>query len=86
MKINKIYLPFLFFTCIAIGVLIGGMVNYPIENTSFVKNNYKVKLNRLLDFIDNEYVDDVKTDSIVDLTVTSILSKLDPHAVYLARH
>ncbi len=79
-------MPFLFFTCIAIGVLIGGMVNYPIENTSFVKNNYKVKLNRLLDFIDNEYVDDVKTDSIVDLTVTSILSKLDPHSVYLARN
>lgn len=86
MKINKIYLPILFFSCVAIGVVIGGLINYPAESPSFAKNNYKVKLNRLLDFIDNEYVDDVKTDSIVDLTVTSILSKLDPHSVYLARN
>jgi carboxyl-terminal processing protease len=85
MKINKIYLPILFFSCVAIGIVIGGLINYPTQNTSFAKNNYKVKLNRLLDFIDNEYVDDVKTDSIVDLTVTSILSNLDPHSVYLAK-
>src|SRR5690606_23674350 len=29
-------------------------------------------------------VDDVNTDSIVDLTVNSILDKLDPHSVYIA--
>jgi carboxyl-terminal processing protease len=85
MKINKIYLPILFFSCIALGIVIGGLINYPKSNTSLGKNNYKVKLNRLLDFIDNEYVDDVKTDSIVDMTVNSILSKLDPHSVYLAK-
>lgn len=86
MKINKIYLPLLFFSCVALGIVVGGLINYPTQNnTTFAKNNYKVKLNRLLDFIDNEYVDDVKTDSIVDLTVTSILSKLDPHSVYLAK-
>lgn len=36
-----------------------------------------------MDFIDSEYVDDVNTDSIVDLTVNSILEKLDPHSVYI---
>lgn len=85
MKIRKIYLPLLFFSCIALGIVIGGLINYPVETAPFAKNNYKVKLNRLLDFIDNEYVDDVKTDSIVDQTVTSILSSLDPHSVYLAK-
>lgn len=85
MKIKKIYFPILFFSCVALGVVIGGLINYPVATTSLAKNNYKVKLNRLLDFIDNEYVDDVKTDSIVDLTVTSILSNLDPHSVYLAK-
>lgn len=85
MKINKIYLPLLFFSFVAIGVVIGGLINYPTHSNSFAQNNYKVKLNRLLDFIDNEYVDDVKTDSIVDLTVNSILSNLDPHSVYLAK-
>lgn len=85
MKINKIYLPLLFFTCIALGVVIGGLINYPAPTAALGKTNYKTKLNRLLDFIDNEYVDDVKTDSIVDLTVNSILSNLDPHSVYLAK-
>lgn len=85
MKIKKVYLPLLFFSCIALGIVIGGLINYPVATQSFSKNNYKVKLNRLLDFIDNEYVDDVKTDSIVDLTVNSILSNLDPHSVYLAK-
>jgi carboxyl-terminal processing protease len=83
MKINKIYIPFLFFSCVAIGIVIGGFINYPKSKTVFAKNNYKSKLNRLLDFIDKEYVDDVKTDSIVDLTVTNILANLDPHSVYV---
>lgn len=85
MKINKIYLPLLFFSCVAIGVVIGGWINYPMANTSLSKNNYKNKLNSLINFIDSEYVDDVQTDSIVDLTVTNILSNLDPHSVYIPR-
>lgn len=81
MKINKIYLPLLFFSCIATGIYIGSLLNFPAEKTT--KNNYKTKLNQLLDFIDNEYVDDVKTDSIVNKTVNSILAELDPHSVYV---
>lgn len=85
MKINKIYLPVLFFSCVAFGILIGGWINYPVAQSSFSKNNYKSKLNSLINFIDNEYVDDVQTDSIVDLTVTNILSNLDPHSVYIPK-
>ena len=83
MKINKIYIPLLFFSCIALGIVIGGYINYPANQTSLGKNDYKTKLNKLISFIDNEYVDDVKTDSIVDLTVTNILANLDPHSVYV---
>ena len=83
MKINKIYLPLLFFSCVALGIVIGGFINYPTSKTTLGKKYYKTKLNKLLDFIDNEYVDDVKTDSIVDVTVTNILANLDPHSVYV---
>jgi carboxyl-terminal processing protease len=83
MKINKIYIPILFFSCVALGIVIGGFINYPAQKPSLVKKDYKTKLNRLINFIDNEYVDDVKTDSIVDLTVTNILANLDPHSVYV---
>ncbi len=85
MKINKIYIPLLFFSCVALGIIVGGLINYPIDQPTFSKNDYKSKLNKLINFIDNEYVDDVQTDSIVDLTVTNILSNLDPHSVYIPK-
>ena len=45
----------------------------------------KDKLNRLIDYIDYEYVDDINTDSIVDVAVNNILDKLDPHSVYIPK-
>ncbi|MBC7523737.1 MAG: S41 family peptidase [Flavobacterium sp.] len=83
MKIEKTYIPLLFFTCVSLGILIGGFINYPTSTVDSGKNDYKTKLNKLINFIDTEYVDDVKTDSIVNLTVTNILANLDPHSVYI---
>ncbi len=51
----------------------------------FSKNSKKDKLNRLIDYIDYDYVDDVNTDSIVDVTVNGILENLDPHSVYIPK-
>lgn len=52
-------------------------------NASYSSNSKKEKLNRLIDYIDYEYVDKVNTDSIVDVTVNSILKDLDPHSTYI---
>lgn len=82
MKSKEKYLPLLLFSCVAMGVAIGGMLNFPKK--AFSKQNAsKAKIERLIDFINNEYVDDVNSDSIVDLTVNSILANLDPHSVYI---
>lgn len=83
MQSKQKYLPFLLFSCIAFGIIIGGIINFPQKDPSLSKNATKVKLNRLIDFINEEYVDDVNTDSIVDLTVNNILNTLDPHSVYI---
>jgi carboxyl-terminal processing protease len=83
MKTQNKYLPIILFGAVALGVLLGSILDFPIPNARFAQKNYKSKLNRLIDFIDNEYVDSVNTDSIVDLTVTNILDKLDPHSVYV---
>lgn len=84
MKSTKKYLPILFFATLAIGVVLGTMLNFPVPGNFSSANNHKNKLNKLIDFIDAEYVDSVNTDSIVDLTVNNILEKLDPHSVYIA--
>lgn len=83
MKYNVKYLPIIIFTTLALGVVLGGMLNFPKVADFSDRNNSRSKLNKLIDFIDNEYVDDVNTDSIVNLTVDSILAQLDPHSVYI---
>ncbi len=54
------------------------------DNGFIASNNVKKrKLNRLIDLIDQRYVDVVNTDSIVDVTVNEIMKNLDPHSVYI---
>jgi carboxyl-terminal processing protease len=83
MNFNTKYLPILMFSTLALGVVLGRMLNFSNSTAYLVKNNSKSKLNKLIDFIDNEYVDDINTDSIVNLTVDNILAQLDPHSVYI---
>ena len=86
MKINKKYTPFFLGIAIAAGILIGGNLNfYDSSDKLFLSNSKKDKLNRLIDYIDYEYVDEVNTDSIVDVTVNGILENLDPHSVYIPK-
>jgi carboxyl-terminal processing protease len=87
MKIDKIYIPIILFATLAIGFFLGGIfIKAPTATDVSKKNETKQKLNRLIDFIDSEYVDNINTDSIVDQTVTGILEKLDPHSVYIAKN
>lgn len=84
MASKKKYIPLLLGIAIAVGVLIGGKLNFTdTSDRLFTSNSKKDKLNRLIDYIDFEYVDQVNTDSIVDVTVNGILDKLDPHSTYI---
>ena len=83
MKINPKYFPILIFGALAFGILLGGWLNFPDQNHFLIKNNSKNKLNKLLDFIDNEYVDKVNADTITNRAIETILSQLDPHSVYI---
>lgn len=83
---KKIYWPLLLSIALALGVLLGGfLVSSSFRTPGLTANVNKIKLNKLIDFIEQEYVDEVNTDSIVDQTVTSILEQLDPHSVYIAK-
>lgn len=84
MNSQKKYLPLLLGVAIAAGVFIGSKLDFnDTPDRIFAKNSKKDKLNRLIDYIDYEYVDKVNTDSIVDVTVNEILENLDPHSVYI---
>ena len=82
---NK-YIPLIIGVAIAAGVTIGGKLNFTdTSDNLFTTNSKKDKLNRLIDYIDYEYVDEVNTDSIVDVTVNGILDNLDPHSTYIPK-
>ena len=83
MKFNPKYLPIVIGATFALGTIAGSVMNAPASDQLLAKNYSKTKLNKLIDFINTEYVDSVNTDSIVNLTVDNILSKLDPHSVYI---
>lgn len=84
MKHSNKYTPLFLGIAIAMGVFIGSKLNFQDNNEKiFATNSKKDKLNRLIDYIDYEYVDNVNTDSIVDVTVNGILENLDPHSVYI---
>lgn len=78
--------PTIIALALALGIFLGGKLNFnDSPEKLFTTNSKKDKLNRLIDFIDYEYVDEVNTDSIVDVTVNNILDKLDPHSVYIPK-
>jgi carboxyl-terminal processing protease len=86
MKINKVYVPLLISILLAIGFVLGSVLHTSSGKVFFSRNSQTTKLHKLIDFIEREYVDSLDTDSIVDLTVTEILAKLDPHSVYIPKN
>lgn len=82
----KLYWPLGIFGALALGILLGLQLNNNSNPLGQGKTTPKNKLNKLLDFIEREYVDSVNTDSIVDVAVSEILEKLDPHSVYISKN
>ncbi len=79
-------MPTIIAAALAVGVFVGGKLHFnDSPEKLFTTNSKKDKLNRLIDYIDYEYVDDIDTDSIVDVAVNNILEKLDPHSVYIPK-
>jgi len=84
-KKNHYIWPTVIAAALAIGIFVGGKLHFTdTPEKLFTTNSKKDKLNRLIDYIDYEYVDEINTDSIVDVTVNQILEKLDPHSVYIS--
>ncbi|WP_299676900.1 S41 family peptidase [uncultured Tenacibaculum sp.] len=81
---NKNYLPIYFAIAVTFGILIGYFFNG--NSSRFRKtsaNEQKVK--RLINFIQQDYVDDVDTDQLLDGAIAEMLTKLDPHSVYIPK-
>lgn len=79
---TKVYLPIIIAIAIVTGMYLGQWLNYPKQNNSAVSANQK--FSKFLNYIDQSYVDQVNTDSIVEVSLQSILEQLDPHSTYIS--
>jgi carboxyl-terminal processing protease len=81
-----IYLPIFFSLVLILGIFIGTTFNL---NTSFggipvdSKNRYN-KIEEIIKYIDQEYVDTVDDKKLIENTITSMLQTLDPHSAYIS--
>ncbi len=83
---QKSFYPIFLTFAIILGIYIGSNFNFQQKTFSFFSNNSDdAKIKRLLGFIKNNYVDEVDIDSLLDLTITQMLTNLDPHSVYISK-
>lgn len=80
MKSNKAYvwIPLVASIAFVAGLFINGLLQ---DNSG--RSDGEKKLSNLINIIGSEYVDIVDTDSLIDKTLPTLLSNLDPHSVYI---
>lgn len=79
---NQISLPLVLCIGLAAGVLIGASLNS--KSTSGEVNKDIQKLREVLTLVKKEYVDDTKTDGLVEDAIIHLLARLDPHSAYIS--
>jgi len=82
-KKRAILMPLLFAGLISTGLLLGKYLQKNTEQGQFFAYPQMNKLDALIDYIEQEYVDSVSRDSLIELAIPQILKNLDPHSVYI---
>ncbi len=77
----QISLPLVLCIGLAAGVLVGA--NFGGRSSGHAEDEVQ-KFREVLGLVKNEYVDDVKTDGLVEDAIQHLLTKLDPHSTYIS--
>jgi len=81
---TAIWLPIALAGCLVIGMLIGNLFkNNPGAQMPVKIFTRQDKLTSILDFIEKNYVDSIRIDSITETIIPTLLEKLDPHSIYI---
>lgn len=80
-----IYLPLVFALVLVLGIFIGQLFNLN-NRTNFITvntNNQYNKIEEILHYISDQYVDTINPKDLTEKTITTMLQNLDPHSSYL---
>ncbi len=82
-----IYLPIAFALVLIAGIWMGNRLTSAssgkTDNILFVKPHHTDKVNDLINYIEQDYVDSVSRTDLTDYAIQGILDKLDPHSQYI---
>ena len=83
---NQFYLPLVLAATLIIGIYMGGKLEFNERPLPGFSNNPKQaqKINQLINYINRDYVEEVNTDSLLDITINDFLHELDPHSSYIS--
>lgn len=76
-----IRLPILLTIAVIIGIVIGSEYAEPKADKKYLSSIQKFR--ELLEYIENDYVDSVDTETLIEESIEDMLDKLDPHTVYI---
>jgi carboxyl-terminal processing protease len=81
-KLN-VWLPLLFSATTIIGMLLGYKMRDSMPGRNFFSTDKRNNIQEITDLINSRYVDSITSKNLTDTAIQAILSKLDPHSVYI---
>jgi len=82
-KTFTIITPILFAITLILGIFIGNSMDIKNQNDDLVLYPQINKLDAVISYIEEEYVDSVSKDDIIEKSIPVILQQLDPHSIYI---
>lgn len=79
----QVWLPLLFSLTMILGMLIGYRMRDNMPGKPFFSLEKARPVQEVLDLIKNKYVDTVSTPALSDTAIIAMLTKLDPHSVFI---
>jgi len=78
-----IYLPIVIAAVLVLGILVGRYYSGSNSENRFVIIPKANKLDNVLNYIENEYVDEVSKNDLIERVIPRVLEDLDPHSQYI---
>jgi carboxyl-terminal processing protease len=80
---RSIYLPILFAAVLALGIIIGQLINQNSDKHKFLIHPRTDKVSNVISYISEDYVDTVDKGKLNDEAIVAMLESLDPHSLYI---
>ncbi len=79
----QVWLPLLFSITMIAGMMLGYKMRDNMPGKNFFSTDKRRPVQEMMDLIETKYVDSVKAAELSDTAIAAILSKLDPHSVFI---